>query len=81
MRGLIISVRVLFMENIMQEIRCKNCGRLLGKFDGAGEIKCPKIDCRMINEFDTKTGTHRVVKPPGTVPLKDRRTSSSVTFE
>lgn len=35
-----------------KEVRCPVCGRLLGKFSGMGEIKCPK--CKRIITFDTK---------------------------
>lgn len=63
----------------MMEIRCKNCGRLLGKFQGTGEVKCPKTSCKGKNVFNTKTG--KVVFIPIThVNLKDRATSSGVTF-
>ena len=31
----------------MQEIRCKKCGKLLGRIDGEYEIKCPR--CKTMN--------------------------------
>lgn len=33
------------------EIRCPECGKLLGKFSGSGEIKCNR--CKKIVEFNT----------------------------
>lgn len=35
----------------LKEYRCQ-CGRLLGRFDGRAEIKCPK--CRKINVISEK---------------------------
>lgn len=32
--------------------RCNNCNRLLGKFNGQAEIKCPK--CGKINKIGVK---------------------------
>lgn len=29
-------------QNELKEQRCSTCGRLLGKFNGQAEIKCPK---------------------------------------
>lgn len=34
------------IDDSMREYRC-SCGRLLGRFNGQAEIKCPK--CRKIN--------------------------------
>jgi len=31
----------------MKEIRCKECGKMLGKIDGEYEIKCPR--CKAMN--------------------------------
>lgn len=64
----------------MQEIRCKNCGKLLGKFEGLGEIKCSRHDCRSINKFNTQTGEHSVTKAPESTPMRSRTTASGVTF-
>ena len=66
----------------MIEIRCKGCGRLLGMFEGKGEIKCPKVDCGGKNIFDTSTGDHSFSPKPKTkhYPLESRKTSSGVTF-
>jgi phage FluMu protein Com len=36
----------------MKDIRCPYCDKLLGKFDGSGEIKCNR--CKHIVRFDTK---------------------------
>ena len=35
---------------MIKEVRCPHCGRLLGKFKGEGEIKCPR--CKSIVEFN-----------------------------
>ena len=63
----------------MIEIRCKNCGKLLGKFDGTGEVKCPRTNCGGKNKFDTSTGEVKYI-PMTHVPMKDRTTSSGVRF-
>lgn len=62
------------------EIRCKGCGRLLGKFVGKGEIKCPRCDCRGTNVFDTVTGEFKFMPRPKHTNLGLRKTSSGVTF-
>ena len=36
----------------MRECRCCNCKRLLGKFCGKAEVKCPK--CGVINRIEVK---------------------------
>lgn len=36
----------------LEEERCRNCNRLLGKFNGQAEIKCPK--CGKINRIGVK---------------------------
>lgn len=41
----------------MVDVRCKNCGKLLGKFNGSGEVKCPRTSCNGKNIFDTRAGT------------------------
>lgn len=63
----------------MVEVRCKGCGKLLGKFDGAGEVKCPKSGCGGKNAFNTKTGSI-LFTPVNHVSMKNRTTSSGVTF-
>ena len=63
----------------MTEIHCKNCGKLLGKFDGLGEVKCPRVNCKGKNIFDTRTGYAKFV-PVTHVAMKDRTTSSGVIF-
>lgn len=35
------------METNLTEFRCEQCRKLLGKIDGAAEIKCPR--CRTMN--------------------------------
>lgn len=37
------------MQNLLVEHRCSKCNRLLGKFNGQAEIKCPK--CGKINRI------------------------------
>lgn len=61
------------------EIKCKKCGRLLGKFEGKGEIKCRKVECGTINRFDTETGEQTYVVHKHT-PMKARKSSSGMTF-
>ena len=63
----------------MTEVRCKVCGKLLGKFDGSGEIKCPRSSCGGKNIFDTKTGYRKYV-PMNHVSMKERTTSSGHVF-
>lgn len=65
----------------MIEVRCKGCGRLLGRFDGKGEVKCPKIDCGGKNTFDTATGEIKFIPKPKHISLNQRKTSSGVTFQ
>nr|DAJ86807.1 MAG TPA: hypothetical protein [Bacteriophage sp.] len=36
----------------LKDARCSKCNRLLGKFSGQAEIKCPK--CRKINRIGVK---------------------------
>lgn len=64
----------------MIEVRCEGCGRLLGKFEGKGEVKCPKVGCGGRNIFDTATGEHRFIRKPQNIELKDRKTSSGLTY-
>lgn len=62
------------------EVRCRGCGRLLGRFEGKGSVKCPKVGCGGTNVFDTDTGDHRFIPKPVGIDLKDRKTSSGVTY-
>lgn len=64
----------------MIEVRCKGCGRLLGRFEGKGEVKCPKVSCGGRNVFDTEKGNHRFIPKPKDIELKNRKTSSGVTY-
>lgn len=64
---------------MMVEVRCKGCGKLLGKFDGIGEVKCTRIGCGGKNTFNTKTGSISFT-PVNHVSMKNRTTSSGVTF-
>ena len=34
----------------MQEIRCEQCNKMLGKLDGKAEIKCPR--CKFTNALE-----------------------------
>ena len=64
----------------MVDVRCKGCGKLLGKFDGVGEIKCPRANCGGKNVFDTNLNSIKFIPRQNHVALKDRTTSSGVTF-
>lgn len=64
----------------MIEVRCKGCGRLLGRFEGKGSVKCPKVDCGGTNVFDTGKASHSFIPKRTGTSLKDRKTSSGVTF-
>lgn len=64
----------------MIEVRCGGCGRLLGKFEGKGEVKCPKVGCGGRNIFDTVAGEYRFIRKPKNIELKDRKTSSGLTY-
>lgn len=61
----------------MVDVRCKNCGKLLGKFNGVGEVKCPRASCNGKNIFDTRTG--KVEYIPITHNLKNRTDSGGNT--
>ena len=63
----------------MTEIRCKNCGKLLGKYEGTGEVKCPRTNCGGKNIFDTRTGYRKYI-PMTHTAMKNRTTSSGVIF-
>lgn len=63
----------------MVEVRCKNCKKLLGEFDGSGEVKCPRANCNGKNIFDTRTGYIKYI-PTSHVAMKDRTTASGHTF-
>lgn len=41
-------------QNQLAEHRCQRCNRLLGKFNGQAEIKCPK--CGKINRIGVNLG-------------------------
>lgn len=64
----------------MQEIRCKSCNKLLGIFQGAGEIKCPRTSCNAVNRFDTKKKIHELIGSRSHELMGNRQTSSGVTF-
>lgn len=64
----------------MEEIRCKMCDKLLGKFNGQGEIKCSRSGCGAVNSFDTVTGKQEILKQRKHITMKERKTSSGVTF-
>ncbi|MEE0200785.1 hypothetical protein [Faecalicatena contorta] len=62
------------------EIRCKNCGKLLGDFEGKGTVKCTRTECGGMNIFETSTGKHEFIPKRKPSYLKNRATSSGVTF-
>lgn len=64
----------------MKEIRCKSCNKLLGKFRGTGEIKCPRTSCNAINKFDTEKKIHELISSRSHGLMGNRQTSSGVTF-
>lgn len=64
----------------MEEIRCKSCDKLLGKFSGQGEVKCSRNSCGAVNLFDTVTSRHEILKERKHVTMKERTTSSGVIF-
>lgn len=41
-------------EILLKEYRCVHCGRLLGRFSGQAEVKCPK--CGKMNVIGFKLG-------------------------
>ena len=55
----------------MEDIRCGNDGRMLGKIDGKYEIKCPRCGC--LNIGDTKSSS-QVCKGNKHVPLMSTST-------
>jgi LSD1 subclass zinc finger protein len=61
------------------EVRCKECHRLLGFFEGKARIQCPKSECQAMNEFDTGTNEHKSV-PKKHVSMNQRTTNSGLTF-
>lgn len=63
----------------IKSIRCKYCGKLLGKFDGRGEVKCTRSSCGALNTFNTVTNEHKA-RCYENSDLSKRKTSSGVTF-
>ena len=62
----------------MVAVRCKGCGKLLGFFDGKGDVKCSRSGCGYQNKFNT---TDMVLsKKKNNISLKNRTTSSGVTI-
>lgn len=59
------------------ELRCGECGLLLGEIDGGAKIICRK--CHGMNELDKETG-EVTYKPQKRKRMKDRSTSSGVRF-
>nr|WP_308625947.1 hypothetical protein [uncultured Eisenbergiella sp.] len=43
----------------MVEVRCGGCGRMLGTFEGRGEVKCPKTECGGMNIFNTSENCYQ----------------------
>lgn len=46
----------------MREIRCPKCKKLLGKFRGQGEIKCPRAGCGTLFTFDTEKDEIKILR-------------------
>lgn len=61
----------------MVEVRCKECGKLLGFFSGKGQIKCPRSGCGCMNEFEVSDQGPAGKKK---ISLKNRTTSSGMMF-
>lgn len=38
----------------MIEVRCPKCGKLLGRYEGRGEVQCPRCRGNTIILFDTE---------------------------
>ena len=64
----------------LKEIRCQGCNKLLGKIDGEGASVCPR--CGGLTVFNTNTDENKFIPKKQRKPsyLKDRMTSSGVTF-
>ena len=63
----------------MVAVRCKGCGKLLGFFDGEGDVKCPRSGCGCQNKFNTADMVPS--KKKNSMSLKNRTTSSGVTLQ
>ena len=50
--GAAIPIQKCSNETNLTDARCSKCNRLLGKFNGQAEIKCPK--CGKINRIGVK---------------------------
>lgn len=61
----------------MEEVRCKDCEKLLGRFEGKFEIKCTR--CGAVNRGNTNSQEQKVIRKVH-IPLNKRQTSSGVTF-
>jgi len=59
------------------EVRCGGCGRLLGSFEGRGEVKCPKTECGGMNLFDTAENIHLFTPKYRTVKSKTGKNRQS----
>ena len=46
------ALRQVMQQEKLTDARCSKCNRLLGKFNGQAEIKCPK--CGKINRIGGK---------------------------
>lgn len=71
---------------MLHEVRCPSCHRLLGKFEGKGEVKCR---CKGFAIFDTNKRIYRYSRTAETITTKSsefekinkRVTSSGTRFE
>jgi uncharacterized Zn finger protein (UPF0148 family) len=44
----------------MTPVRCPKCGRLLGYFDGKGEVVCPRCRKDVKVQFDTERNVVKI---------------------
>lgn len=63
----------------MIAVRCNKCGKLLGFYDGKGEVKCPRSGCGQKTVFDTDKMKGESKTGKGHTDLRYRKTSSGIT--
>ena len=64
---------------LLNEIRCNKCGKLLGRFEGIGTIKCTRPGCYGKNIYNTNTGVIKYI-PSVSDMMRNRTTSSGCRF-